>query len=69
MKEFLTQLLKDKSGNYSLREVAVCVLLLALLISWIAQQFFGKDIPEFMFWAIASMVAAGCFGYSMERRQ
>ena len=68
MKEFLTQLLKDKSGNYSLREVAVCALILALLVSWIAQQFFGRDVPEFMFWAIASMVAAGCFGYSMERR-
>jgi len=37
MKQFLTQLLKDKSGNYSLREVVVCVLILVLLASWIGQ--------------------------------
>lgn len=69
MKQFLSELLKDKNGSYSLRELAACILLLALLISWIAQQFFGRDVPEFMFFSIASMVAATCFGYSMERRQ
>lgn len=69
MKQFLLQLLKDKNGSYSLRELAVCLLLLVLLVSWIAQQFFAKDIPEFMFFSFSSLVAAGCFGYSMERRQ
>lgn len=69
MKHFFAQLLKDKNGSYSLREAATLVLLLALLASWIAQQFLGLHVPEFMFWAIASLVATGCFGYSLERRQ
>lgn len=62
-------LFQDKNGQYSLRELAVCLLLVALLTSWIAQQFFNKTIPEFMFFSFSSLVAAGCFGYSMERRQ
>lgn len=68
MKSFFLQILRDKNGNFSLREFTVCILLLVLLASWIAQQFFGREIPEFMFFGFASMVAAGVFGYSMERR-
>lgn len=67
MKQFLLTLLKDKSGQYSMREAAVCILLLALLASWIAQQFFSKVVPEFMFFTLGSLVAAGTFGYSMEK--
>lgn len=69
MKQFLSALLQDKNGQYSLRELSMCILIAALLISWIAQQFFDKAVPEFMFFTLASLVAAGCFGYSMERRQ
>lgn len=69
MKHFFIALLQDKNGHYSLRELAVCVLLIALLVSWIAQQFFNQAIPEWMFYSISSLVAVGCFGYSMERRQ
>lgn len=69
MKHFIITLFKDKNGEYSFRELAVCVLLIILIVSWIGQQFLGKDIPEFMFFSIASLLAAGCFGYSMERRQ
>jgi len=68
MKTFLTQLFKDKNGCYSLREVAIALLILALLISWIAQQFFSKMMPEFMFYAFASLIGAGCFGYSLEKK-
>ena len=68
MKKGLQELFKDKSGNYSLREIVVAVLLIALLVSWIAQQFFGKDVPEFMFFSFSSLIAAGCFGYSLEKR-
>ena len=68
MKIFLTQLFKDKNGCYSLREVAIALLILALLISWIAQQFFSKTMPEFMFYAFASLIGAGCFGYSLEKK-
>lgn len=69
MKQFLLALFKDKNGEYSFRELTVCVLLIIIVVSWVAQQFFGKEIPEFMFFSIASLLAAGCFGYSMERRQ
>ncbi len=68
MKTFFTQLFKDKNGCYSLREVAIALLILALLTSWIAQQFFNKTVPEFMFYAFASLIGAGCFGYSLEKK-
>ena len=68
MKTFFTQLFKDKNGCYSLREVAIALLILALMISWVAQQFFGKTMPEFMFYTFASLIGAGCFGYSLEKK-
>ncbi|OSZ78125.1 hypothetical protein CAP35_07630 [Chitinophagaceae bacterium IBVUCB1] len=66
--DFLKQLFKDKDGCYSLREVVIGLLIVAIIISWIAQQFFNKDIPEFMFYSFASLIAAGCFGYSFEKK-
>ena len=68
MKQFIQQLLKDKLGSYSMREAVIAVLLMALLISWIAKQFYGKDVPEFMFYTFGSLIAAGCFGYSFEKK-
>ena len=68
MKKFITELFKDKNGCYSLREVAIAILILALIISWVAQQFFNKAVPEFMFYAFASLIGAGCFGYSLEKK-
>lgn len=68
MKQFISELFKDKTGSYSLRELVIGVLLVALLISWIAKQFFNKDVPEFMFYTFSSLIAAGCFGYSFERK-
>ena len=67
MKQFIAELFKDKNGSYSLREVAIALLILALVVSWIAQQFFNKPVPEFMFYSFASLIGAGCFGYSIER--
>jgi hypothetical protein len=67
-KNCLKQLFKDKNNCYSLREIATALLILALLTSWIAQQFFQKNIPEYMFFSFASLIGAGCFGYSIERR-
>jgi hypothetical protein len=64
----LAELFKDKNGCYSLREVVIAILVIALLISWIAKQFYNKDIPEFMFYAFASLIGAGCFGYSLEKK-
>jgi hypothetical protein len=67
-KAFIEQLLKDKNGTYSLRELVIAVLLIALVISWIGQQFFGKAIPESMFFTFASLIATGTFGYSLEKK-
>ena len=69
VKTFIRQLFQDKNGNFSIREVVVLVFVLVVIISWLAQQFFGKDIPSFMFCALVSLIAAGCFGYSLESRQ
>lgn len=68
MNIFLKQILRDKNGSFSLREVIIALLVFIMLVSWIAQQFFGKNIPEFMFYSFTSLVAAGCFGYSIEKR-
>lgn len=65
---FLKQVLKDKEGNYALREVVTLVFVLISIISWIAQQFFGIEVPEFMFYSFISIIGAGCFGYSIERK-
>jgi len=65
----LAQLLKDKNGSNSLREVATAIFVLVLIVSWVAQQFCGKTIPEYMFYAFVSLVGAGCFGYSIEKKQ
>lgn len=68
MKQFIRELLTDKSGSYSMREFVIAVLLLVLIVSWIAKQFFDKDVPDFMFYTFGSLIAAGCFGYSFEKK-
>jgi len=68
MKNFLKEVLKDKNGNFSLRECAIAILIAVIIISWIAQQFFSKAVPEFMFYSFSSLIAAGCFGYSIEKK-
>lgn len=68
MRTFFSELFKDKNGCYSLREVVIALLILALMISWIAQQFFNKAVPEFMFYSFASLIGAGCFSYSLEKK-
>ncbi|MBK8300389.1 MAG: hypothetical protein IPK90_08055 [Chitinophagaceae bacterium] len=66
-KDCLRHLFKDKNGCYSLRELATALLIIAMLTSWVARQFFYKEIPEFMFYSFASLIGAGCFGYSIEK--
>ncbi len=68
MKHFIEQLFKDKNGSFSLRELAIALFILVLIISWVARQFFHLDIPEFMFYSFVSLVGAGCFGYSIEKK-
>ena len=68
MKHFIQEVLKDKNGNFSLRECVIAILILIIVVSWIAQQFFSKGVPEFMFFSFTSLIAAGCFGYSIEKK-
>ena len=68
MKQFLKEILRDKNGAFSLRECLIAILILIVLVSWIAQQFFSKAVPEFMFYSFISLIAAGCFGYSIEKK-
>ncbi len=68
LKQIIHQLLQDKDGNFSLREVIALVYVLLTIIAWIAQQFFGRNIPEFMFYSFISMIGAAAFGYSLERQ-
>lgn len=68
MPEFLKDLLKDKTNGYSLREVVIAISMLLVVTSWIAQLVFNITTPEYMFYSIVSLIAAGCFGYSIERK-
>lgn len=68
MKNFIRQILRDKNGDFSLREVIIAILVLIIITSWIAHQFYEKAVPEFMFYSFISLVAAGCFGYSIEKK-
>ncbi len=68
MSEFLKTILKDKHGSFSLRETVVAIFVVATLIAWISEQFFSLSCPEHIFYAFISLIAAGCFGYSIERK-
>ncbi len=68
MKHFLLAILKDKNGEFSLREIATVLFIVVIIISWAAAQFFHLAVPEFMFYAFVSLVGAGCFGYSIEKK-
>lgn len=67
-KQIFHQLLQDKDGNFSLREAIALIYVLMSIIAWIAQQFCGMVIPEFMFYSFMSMIGASAFGYSLERK-
>lgn len=62
-------ILRDKNGYFNIREAVTLLFVAVTLISWAGQQFFGMDVPEYMFYAFVSLVGAGCFGYSLERKQ
>lgn len=68
MNNFLKELLKDKTNGYSLREVIIAICMLLVIASWVAQLVFNISTPEYMFYAIVSLIAAGCFGYSIEKK-
>jgi hypothetical protein len=69
MRNFLQDILKDKTGGYSLRELIIAISMALVVISWIAQLVFNISTPEYMFYSIVSLIAAGCFGYSIEKNK
>ena len=69
MRNFLQDILKDKTDGYSLRELIIAISMALVVISWIAQLVFNISTPEYMFYSIVSLIAAGCFGYSIEKKQ
>jgi len=68
MKTFFQQLFKDKNESFSLRELSIALFVLVLVISWVARQFLKLEVPEFMFYSFSSLIAAGLFGYSLEKK-
>lgn len=68
MKEYVRNILKDKHGMFSLRETVVAIFVVVTLIAWVGEQFFQLTCPEFMFYGFISLIAAGCFGYSLEKK-
>ena len=69
MLNFLKELLKDKTNSYSMRECIIAICMILIIISWFAQLLFNVAIPDYMFYSIVSLIAAGCFGYSIEKHQ
>lgn len=65
--KYLKELLKDKTNNYSLREFVIAICMVLIVSSWFAQLLFDVSTPEYMFYSIVSLIAAGCFGYSIEK--
>jgi hypothetical protein len=68
MRDFLKHILKDKTGNYSLRELIIAISMILVIISWLCQLIFQVATPEYMFYSVVSLIAAGCFGYSIEKK-
>lgn len=68
LKQFFRELMQDKQGNYNLRELATLLFILIVFVSWIADQFFSFKMTEYMFYSFVSLIGAGLFGYSLERR-
>ena len=64
--KFFKGTFKDKLQNPSGREVTVFLFVLIVIASWIAEQFYGKHIPQFMFWGFISLIAAGLGFYTFE---
>jgi TctA family transporter len=68
MGNYFKDMLKDKTGAFSLREAVIAISMILVIASWIAQLVFSIPTPEYMFYSIVSLIAAGCFGYSIERK-
>ncbi|MHB8260473.1 MAG: hypothetical protein ACYDCN_17310 [Bacteroidia bacterium] len=65
--EFIKGTFKDKKQNPCGREVTVFIFVLIVITSWIAEQFYDKHIPEFMFLGFIGVITAGIGLYTIEK--
>lgn len=65
--KFIKATFRDKQQNPSGRELTVFAFVLVVIASWIGEQFFGKHIPQWMFVAFISLIAAGIGLYTFEK--
>jgi hypothetical protein len=67
MIEFMKATFKDKLQNPSGREMTIFAFVLVTIASWIGEQFFGKHVPQWMFFSFISLIAAGIGLYTFEK--
>ncbi|MDO9186253.1 MAG: hypothetical protein Q7W13_09600 [Bacteroidia bacterium] len=65
--KFIKATFRDKQQKPSGRELTVFAFVLIVIASWIGEQFFGKHIPQWMFVAFISLIAAGIGLYTFEK--
>jgi len=65
--DFIKGTFKDKLNNPCGREVTVFIFVLIVIISWIAEQFYDKHVPEFMFLGFIGVITAGIGLYTIEK--
>lgn len=65
--KFIKATFRDKQQNPCGRELTVFAFVLIVIASWIGEQFFGKHIPQWMFVAFISLIAAGIGLYTLEK--
>ncbi len=65
----IKEIFKDKNGFFNMREIVTAIMVVMVIGSWIGEQFFGFALSEYMFFGFISIIGAGCFGYSIERKQ
>lgn len=65
--KFIKATFRDKQQNPSGRELTVFAFVIIVIASWIGEQFFGKHIPQWMFVAFISLIAAGIGLYTIEK--
>lgn len=58
----------NKSKRPSGRELTTFVFVIVVLIAWIAQQFYQKSIPEWMFISFITIISCGLGFYTIEKK-
>lgn len=65
----IKEIFKDKNGFFNMRELTTALMVIMVTVGWVGHQFFGFILPDFMFFGFISLIASGCFGYSIEKKQ